>query len=146
MASDPFLTDIKLTRRSFDQQVSNREDVDLIADAGGDLAQVSGRANLAQAILNRLFTRQGELSKLGHPAYGSRLHLLIGEVHNPRTRGLSEIYIRECLAQEARVEKVVRVTIAPPTRGLDRSTLSITVSVKPVGDTQLLTLTIPLRS
>ena len=143
--ADQFLNDIKLTLRSFDQQVSNREEVDLIATAGGDLAVVSGRENLAQAIVNRLFTRRGELSKLGHPTYGSRLHLLVGEVNNTRTRGLAEIYIRECLGQESRIEKVTQVKIEPPSRGVDRDTLYITVSVKPVGDSQPLTLTIPLR-
>jgi phage gp46-like protein len=139
------LTDIKLTRRSFDQPVSNREEVDLVATAGGDLGLVSARENLAQAIINRLFTRQGELARFGHAAYGSRLHLLVGELNNTRTRGLAEIYVRECLAQESRIEKVMQVKIEPPSRGLDRDTLYITVSVKPVGSSQLLTLTIPVR-
>ena len=52
----------------------------------GDLKLVRGRANLAQAVLNRLFTRQGALARLGHPDYGSRLYLLPGEPNNRRTR------------------------------------------------------------
>jgi phage gp46-like protein len=144
VADDQLKTDINLTRRAFDQQVSNREDVDLIITPSGDLRTVSGRANLAQAITNRLFTRLGELAGLGHANYGSRLHLLVGELNNARTRGLAEIYIRECLAQESRIQKVTQVIIAPPTRGQDRDTLTITVSVRPVQGPDL-TLIIPLQ-
>ena len=146
MADDLLFTDLKLTRRSFDLPVSNRDEVDLVATANEDVALVSGRENLAQAIMNRLFTRRGELTRLGHPDYGSRLHLLIGEVNNTRTRALAEIYVRECLAQETRIEKVTQVKLEPPSRGQDRSTLFLTVSVKPAGTSQLLTLTIPVRS
>ncbi|MBZ5724657.1 MAG: GPW/gp25 family protein [Acidobacteriia bacterium] len=145
MADDSFLTDLRLTRRSFDQQVSNRQEVDLTVTAGGDVGLVSGRENLAQAMVNRLFTRQGELSRLGHAGYGSRLHLLVGELNNARTRGLAEIYVRECLAQERRIEKVTRVKTEPPSRGVDRDTLYITVTVKPVNGSRPLTLTIPVR-
>ena len=140
MAADPLLTDIKLSRRGFDLRVSSRDEVDAIGTAAGDLALVSNRTNLAQAIVNRLFTRQGELTRLGHPTYGSRLHLLVGELNNARTRGLAEIYLREALALEPRIEKVVQVKIDPPSRGVDRDTLYITMTVQPVGSTQLLTI------
>jgi phage baseplate assembly protein W len=144
MSDDPLLKDLKLTRRSFDQLVSDREEVDLVASTGGDLQTVSGRANLAQAIMNRLFTRKGELTKLGHPNYGSRLHQLIGELNNARARGLAEIYIRESLAQEPRIEEITQITFAPPSRGFDRSLLEVTISVKPVGQEVDLTFTIPI--
>ena len=43
-----------------------------------DAGAVSGRANLAQALVLRLLTRQGALTGLGHPDYGCRLTELIG--------------------------------------------------------------------
>lgn len=115
--------DLKLTRRAFDQMTSDREFVDLSAGTGGDLDTTTGRANLAQAIINRLLTRRGELAQLGHPEYGSRLHELVGELNNLRLRALAELYIRDCLAQESRIEKVRYVTFEPPDRGIDRNML-----------------------
>ena len=72
----------------------------------GDVDITIGRDNLVQAIINRLLTRRGELATLGHPDYGSRLHELIGELNNLRLRVLAELYIRDCLAQEIRIEKI----------------------------------------
>lgn len=141
--ADDYGKDLRLTRRAFDQMTSDREPVDLISAAGSDLGTVSGRANLAQAIVNRLLTRRGELTRLGHPNYGSRLHQLIGEPNNARTRGLAELYIRESLAQEKRVQEVTQVAFAPPTRGQERDTLYISITVRPTGGDDL-TLIIPL--
>ena len=145
MPDDPLHKDLKLTRRAFDQMTSDRERVDLVASPSGDAQTVSGRANLAQAIINRLLTRQGELTRLGHPNYGSRLHLLAGELNNTRTRGLAGIYIRESLAQEPRIQEVTEVAFAPPSRGIERDTLQVVVRVRPVGDDEDLTLVIPLQ-
>jgi phage baseplate assembly protein W len=145
MPNDQFNKDFRLTPRAFDQMTSDRESVDLVASASGDVQTISGRANLAQAIINRLLTRQGELTRLGHPNYGSRLHLLVGELNNARTRGLAGIYVREALAQEPRIQEVTEVSFAPPSRGLERDTLRIMVRVKPVGDDEELTLIIPLQ-
>lgn len=145
MANDPIGTDLQLTRRSFDQLVSDREIVDLIASANGDVQTVAGRANLGQAIVNRLFTRKGALARLGHPNYGSRLYELIGEANNARVRGLAELYIRESLAQERRVGAITGITFAAPTRGFTRNLLEITISVKPVGEAAELTFVIPLN-
>ncbi len=41
--------------------------------------------------------------RLGHPDYGSRLHELIGEPNNERTRELVRLYAKECISQEPRV-------------------------------------------
>jgi phage baseplate assembly protein W len=141
---DDYGKDLRLTRRAFDQMTSDREPVDLLAAAGGDLRTVAGRENLAQAIVNRLLTRRGELAGLGHPQYGSRLHRLVGEVNNARTRGLAEIYIRESLAQEPRLQAVTRVAFAPPARGLERETLYASITVQSAGGGDGLTVIIPL--
>ena len=137
--------DLKLTRRAFDQMTSDREFVDLSAGTGGDLDTTTGRANLAQAIINRLLTRRGELAQLGHPEYGSRLHELVGELNNLRLRALAELYIRDCLAQESRIEKVRYVTFEPPDRGIDRNMLKVTIGVKAVGDEQDLGILLPIN-
>lgn len=133
MAENPFLKDIRLTGRGFDIQTSDRSFVDLWASRRGDLATVEGRENLVQAILNRLLTRQGELSTLGHPKYGSRLYLLIGEPNNLRVRGLADAYIREALAQEPRVGKINFISFDAPDRNAGRSTLRVTLGVQPAG-------------
>lgn len=145
MAEDIFLKDIMLTGRGFDQEVADRTYVDLQQSVRSDLATVEGRQNLVQAILNRLLTRQGELSTLGHPKYGSRLHTLIGEPNNLRVRGMADAYIREALAQERRVSKINFISFDAPTRGYDRSTLRATLSVQPAGGGDAFTILIPIN-
>ena len=142
---DEYGTDLKLTRRTFEQLTSDRDPVDLLTTVSGDVQTVTGRQNLAQAIVNRLLTRRGELAVLGHSQYGSRLHLLVGELHNARTRGLAELYIRESLAHEPRIQSVTRIAFAPPTRGLERDTLYVNITVQPTGGADALTLLIPLQ-
>jgi hypothetical protein len=100
-----------------------------------DLNRVDGRKNLAQAIVNRFYTRRGELTKLGHPSYGSRLYLLMGEPNNIRTRKLAELYIRECLEQESRIAEIKEIRFEPPSRDLDkRNVLLTTIILQPVGE------------
>lgn len=137
--------DIKLSGRGFEQEASDRSYVDLEVSGRSDLATVEGRENLVQAILNRLLTRQGELTALGHPRYGSRLHMLIGEPNNLRVRGLADAYIREALAQESRVAKVNWISFDAPTRGYDRSTLRATLSVQPINNAAPFTIQIPIN-
>jgi phage baseplate assembly protein W len=137
--------DIKLSGRAFDVLTSDREYVSLVSDRSGDLDTATGRANLVQAIINRLLTRRGELTALGHPAYGSRLHELVGELNNLRLRALAEVYIRDCLAQERRIEKVRYVRFEPPERGIDRNVLKVTIGISAVGEAQELTIIVPIN-
>jgi phage baseplate assembly protein W len=123
--------DISLTRRQIGQYLSDRQLVDL--QANSDLLTTKGLNNLAQAIINRLSTRQGELAALGHPNYGSRLHQLIGQGNNTRSRAFAELYIRECLAQESRIEEVLDIVFAPQNHFLERDTLKIRINIKPAG-------------
>ena len=130
------LTDLFLTQRSLSSLTSNRLAVDLHS-AGGDLQLKRGRANLAQAILNRLFTRQGELRALGHPEYGSRLYQLIGEPNTRRTHALADLYIRESLAEEERIAEIVDITITPPSLRADlRNVLEMRITVRPTFATE----------
>lgn len=137
--------DLKLTSRAFDQMTSDREYVSLYATAGGDVDTTTGRANLVQAVINRLLTRRGELARLGHPDYGSRLHELIGELNNLRLRALAEVYIRDCLSQERRIEKVRYVTFEPPERGIDRNVLKATIGISAVGEAQDFAIIVPIN-
>ncbi len=84
---------------------------DLYVSKKGDMGAASGRQNLGRAIMHRLLTRKGELSDLGHPAYGSRLHELIGEPNNERTRELVRLYARECIMQESRVQDITSIIV-----------------------------------
>lgn len=85
--------------------------VDLSVSKKGDLRTVSGRDNLGQAILHRLLTRRGELADIGHPDYGSRIHELIGEPNNERTRDLVRLYVKECISQEFRIQEIISLQI-----------------------------------
>jgi phage baseplate assembly protein W len=137
--------DLQLTRRGFEVLTSNRDYVSLLSEKGGDLDTVNGRNNMAQAIVNRLLTRRGELGKLGHPEYGSRLHELVGELNNLRLRALAELYIRDCLAQEKRIEKVRYIQFEPPRRDQERDTLRVTIGIKLVGETEEFSIIIPIN-
>ncbi len=136
----PYPIDLFLTRRKADYVItapltSNRAREDLRSAATGDLL-ITGPDYLVQAIINRLFTYKGELSLLGHPDYGSKLNLLIGEINTPRTRHMAEVYIRECLARESRIEEIISISVAAPSPGRKRSELNVTIAVKPVDEQQ----------
>lgn len=144
MAEDNYYKDLQLTRRFFDRETSDRQYVDLQASVRKDLQTVDGRDNLAQAIINRLLTRKGELKSLGHPNYGSRLYLLVGELNNIRIRGKAELYIRECLAQEKRIEEVTQINFAPPVRDLDRNVLKTEIFIKPKNTEEEIVVEVPI--
>lgn len=99
-----------------------------------DLTTVGGRDNLAQAIIMRLLTPRGELTPLGHPQYGSRLHELVGTANTETKHNLVKLYILETLQGEPRVEKVIAVTV---THAQERpSSVDASLQVLPVGETQ----------
>lgn len=103
-----------------------------------DLATVAGRDNVAQAVIMRLLTPRGELSDLGHPQYGSRLHDIIGRVNTETTRNLVRLFILESLQQESRIEEVVEITVQPtPYR---RSSVDVSLQLLPIGKTESITV------
>jgi phage baseplate assembly protein W len=138
-------TDLQLTHRLLGEQASDRMSVDLADDERGGLQLASGRANLAQSVLSRLLTRQGELAGLGHPNYGSRLYQLIGEPHTRRTQTLANLYIRESLAAEKGIQEIVAITFAPPSLRADkRNVLEVTIVIRPADTEELLTIAVTL--
>ena len=116
-----------------------------------DFQVTSGRRNLVQAVLMRVLTPRGELSPLGHPEYGSRLHELIGRVNTETTRNLMKLFILEALALEPRIQQKIDVTVTPADsdppkvgKGARNVTLGFTVLVeivvRPVGETETVTI------
>jgi phage baseplate assembly protein W len=101
-----------------------------------ELALVSGRDNLGQAILIRLLTPRGELEPLAHPEFGSRLTDLVGRQNTETTRHLMRLYILEALAAEPRVTKVEEVTVeqAPGTECRDE--VRVTIRARALGSTE----------
>lgn len=103
-----------------------------------DLAIASGRDNLAQAIIMRLLTPRGELTALGHPQYGSRLHELVGDVNTETKRNLVRLYILETLQREPRIAEIENVTVTP---AVERpSSVDVSLQVLPVAETQMVTI------
>jgi len=114
---------------------------DLTATPEGDLDTVSHEDNLAQAIIARLMTEEGELQDVGHADYGSRLHELIGEPNTERTRERIKNLVRDCLTQEPRIKEVTSVNVKTNSEDLNR--LDIEITVLPVGGGVFLSVIYP---
>ena len=79
--------------------------------ASGDIARAAGNANIVQALTLRLRVQKGELTLLGWPDFGSRLHELIGEPDLPRTRLKAQVFARDAVEADPRVHKVEAVDV-----------------------------------
>lgn len=98
---------------------------------GNDLGTVDDMDNFAQAIWLRLGVPRGDLTHLGHPDFGSRLHLLIGRLATPETLALARAYVREALRGDDRIADIGGLEVVPdPTLP---GTLLISVGVLPSG-------------
>jgi phage baseplate assembly protein W len=119
---------------------SGGSDLMRIAAAGGsDLTTVRDVPNMQQALLLRFLTRQGDLTPLGHPDYGSRLYTLIGELNNATNRNRAKLFVLEALGAEPRVQSVAAVTVTAGAR--DR--IDIAVSLTVIGSDTPLNLVFP---
>lgn len=92
---------------------------------------LSGRHNVGQALILRLLTPRGELAGLGHAAYGSRLHELIGTNKTEATRARCKAFVLEVIAQEPRVDDTA-VAFAFDIESEGPSELRFTATVRPV--------------
>ena len=72
-----------------------------------DVATLSGREALAQALVLRLLTPVGSLAALGHASYGSRLGELVGQPRDSARRNLCRAFVLAAVAQEPRVDPSV---------------------------------------
>jgi len=77
---------------------------DIVADAKGDVAVVSGRANLRQALEHRITTDLEEL--LFHQDYGCGAARLKGASNSPTASSLAAEYVRAAVAADPRVAQV----------------------------------------
>jgi phage baseplate assembly protein W len=97
-----------------------------------DLARVSERENLGQALILRLLTPRGSLAPLGHPDYGSRLVELIGRSNDEPTRNLARLYVIEAIGQEPRVTALSALALSVAPGRPDA--IWIELSVTPIDD------------
>jgi phage baseplate assembly protein W len=138
MAEDrQLLTDIRLGLRRRELRPVYEVDTDRrrVPTRSGllfDMGVVSGSRNLEQAVIMRLLTPRGELSALGHPEYGSRLHELIGRQNTETTRNLLKLQILESLQVEPRIEELVEVIVEPDQVGRNR--VNVLLRLKPLGE------------
>lgn len=116
---------------------------DLTVTSEGDLDTVSSEDNLAQAIITRLSTDEGELYDVGHADYGSRLYDLIGEINNETTRERIKSKVLDCLTQEPRIKEVTSIVVK--TTPYDPHQIEIEITVLPVGSNTFLTVVYPFR-
>lgn len=108
-----------------------------------DLATADGLDALRQALALRLLTPVGGLASLGHPAYGSRLHELIGEPWSPALGLKARAHVLRAVAQEPRVERVLALTIDGPTAA-EPHRLTVHLSVQPRDVSDPLTLALEI--
>ena len=106
--------------------------------ASGDIALASGNANIVQALTLRLRVEKGQLALLGWPDYGSRLHELIGEPDLPRTRLKAQVFARDAVAADPRVQAVEAVAVVRIAG--ERQRLRLSLSVRLISQAQPLNL------
>lgn len=107
------------------------EAYDLRPNGAGDLGLAQGNENIIQALTLRLRVRRGELAPLGWPAYGSRLHELIGEPNINRVHVRLMAYARAAIEEDPRVAEVSQVGASPGGRDTVRLTMDIRLIDQP---------------
>jgi len=138
------MADLALKRQTIQTVASSRMSID-VGEFRGDLSLRDGLDNIAQAIQNRLFTRKGEMNKLGHDNYGSELYKLIGQPNSWKAKARAELYIREALRNEKRVEDVVDIHFPKQESIESRRILDIVIVVKVYKIKEQLKLSISLN-
>lgn len=96
-ADDVFKTDVLLDSDGF-----------LSITEGGDIATVSGSANLVQALENALNTDQGEL--IYHGSYGYLGRRLLGSKNGPTAGMLAARYAKQTVSADTRIAQVTDST------------------------------------
>ena len=110
---------------------SRNETYDLRPNGAGDLGLAHGNENIVQALTLRLRVRRGDLAPLGWPAYGSRLHELIGEPNINRVHVRLMAYARSAIEEDPRVAEVMEVSASPSGRDMVRLTMDIRLIDQP---------------
>ncbi len=71
----------------------------------GDLAVVSGVANLSQALSHRVVVEKRELAY--HPSFGCHVRSLLGRMNGPSAAQLAAFYVKSSLLEDYRVRDVL---------------------------------------
>ncbi len=111
-----------------------------------DVAVVEDLAAADQLLVNRLKTRRGELSALGHDNYGSRHHELLGEPNTERTRSMIKRHVLECLGYEPRIDKIESCTVTQDASRRDMVRIVVTVRLIDHDDPRNLVVPFSLES
>ena len=138
------MSDLAFKRQTLRTLASSRMTID-VGEFRGDLSLRSGLDNVAQAIQNRLLTRKGEVSKLGHQTYGSELHKLMGLPNSWKAKARAELYIKEALKNEKRVEEVLDIYFPEGSTIESNAILDIVIKVKVYDYDEQLTLSVSLN-
>ncbi len=115
--------------------------LDLVSDRAGDLDLASGADNIAQALMLRLMIRQRELTPLGWPDFGSRLHELLGAPNNDRTRIIAMAHAKNAIERDPRVSEVLQIHATPE----ERFVVRIEVEVQLIHRSNPMNLVYPLN-
>lgn len=75
----------------------------------GDIALVSGRSNLRQALSHRVVTDKGEL--LFHLDYGCQIRKILGAVNGPTSALLAAEYVKSAILADSRIRSVTSVNV-----------------------------------
>lgn len=145
VSHEQFGVDLRLLRDLLHQNDRNRgADLSVKPRPGSnakDLETLAEVDNLQQALLLRFLTQMGELTDLGHPDYGSRLYLLIGELNNEANRNRAKLYVLESLNAEPRVQEVISVSVTQSPK--DRTQMDISVKLRTITTGTVLNLVFP---
>ena len=104
---------------------------DLVPDYQGDMALTQSTDNISQALMLRILVRRGELARLGWPDFGSRVHELIGEPNNLRTRTRLMAFARNAIERDPRVVEITNIKAEPTERSLVRLEMDIQLINEP---------------
>jgi phage baseplate assembly protein W len=104
---------------------------DLVPDYQGDIALTQSTDNISQALTLRILVRRGELARLGWPDFGSRVHELIGEPNNLRTRTRLMAFARTAIERDPRVVEITSIKAEPAERSLVRLEMDIQLINEP---------------
>lgn len=107
--------------------MSFETDLSMSVAANGDLDQISGEANLKEAIYRRLFTVKGTLAF--RPDYGAGVQRHLNSILNISTQRKIANEIGEELPKDPRIQKVSKVAVYKDSSNV----VHIKVSVIPIG-------------
>ncbi len=85
------------------------EEGDFQSDGKGDISTVKGIENMKVALIDRLTTEQGELTK--HPDYGAPIARIIGEPGDQNALTVARLELKSTLLQDPRIKGVDNLSL-----------------------------------